>query len=234
MEMTLDSSAHNQLQLPAEQMRRLGYRIVDMLVEQEQQLRDQPVVGLTDWTSAREKFGQPFPEEGLEPEAVLEKLERDVFPDRMRVNHPRFFAFVPSPGNFVGAMAEALAAGFNVFVGTWMGGSAAAALELATIDWLRQVCGLPETTQGLFVSGGSVANLTALAVARRVKLGDDTRGAVAYYSDQTHSSVERALRVLGFAADQIRRLPADDQYRLSMNDLQRQVAADRAAGRVPF
>ena len=86
------------------------------------------------------------------------------------VDHPRFFAFVPSPGNFVGAMADALAAGMNPFVGTWLAGSGPAEIELITVDWLREMCGLPETAGGLFVSGGSMANLTALAVARDTRL----------------------------------------------------------------
>ena len=105
-------------------------------------------------------------------------------------------------------MADALAAGFNVFNGTWLGGSGPAALELAVIDWLRQWCGFPEGAGGLFVSGGSMANLTALAAARHASLNDRTAGAVVYYSDQTHSSVDRALLVIGFLPEQIRRLPS--------------------------
>ena len=63
-------------------------------------------------------------------------------------------------------MADALASGFHVFNGTWLGGSAAAAIELTVIDWFRRFCGFPETAGGLFVSGGSAANLTALHAAR--------------------------------------------------------------------
>lgn len=222
------------LQLPPEEMRRLGYAIIDMLVEHEQQLRDKPVTRVVDWKASRRKLGDPFPEEGEAPEAVLERLQRDVFSTTMQVNHPRFFAFVPSPGNFVSAMGDALAAGLNIFAGTWVEGSGPATLELRTIDWLRQVCGMPETTGGLFVSGGSLANLTALAVARRVKLDDDIAHSVLYCSDQTHSSVERGLRVLGFRPDNVRKLPADEGYRLPMNDLAEAVADDRAAGRRPF
>ena len=118
----------------------------------------------------------------------------------MNICHPRFFAFVPGPSNFVSVMADALAAGFNVFNGSWLGGSGAAAMELAVIDWFRQWCGFPESAGGLFVSGGSMANLTALAAARHARLDDRTAGAVIYYSDQTHSSIDRALRVIGFLA----------------------------------
>ncbi|MEM4251290.1 MAG: pyridoxal-dependent decarboxylase, partial [Candidatus Bathyarchaeia archaeon] len=105
---------------------------------------------------------------------------------------------------------------------------------LAMIRWLRQLCGLPDTAGGLFVSGGSVANLTALAVARHAKLRDRIGGAVVYGSDQVHSSIERGLRLLGFSSTQFRKLPSDDGFRLVPSDLQREVAADKAAGRTPF
>jgi aromatic-L-amino-acid/L-tryptophan decarboxylase len=131
-------------------------------------------------------------------------------------------------------MADALASGFNVFNGTWLGGSAAAAIELKVIDWFRGFCGFPESAGGLFVSGGSVANLTALHAARRAKLGDAIQDATIYFSDQTHYSVERALRVLGFASEQIRKIPSDDRFRLPVELLREAIRADKSAGRRPF
>jgi glutamate/tyrosine decarboxylase-like PLP-dependent enzyme len=152
----------------------------------------------------------------------------------MNICHPRFFAFVPGPSNFVSVMADALASGFNVFNGSWLGGSSAAAMELAVIDWFRNWCGFPEGAGGLFVSGGSMANLTALVAARHTRLDDRMQGAVLYYSDQTHSSVDRALKVIGFLPEQIRRIPCDAAFRLPMDSLAQAVHADRAAGLRPF
>src|SRR5258708_17153932 len=116
------------------------------------------------------KLSDPPPEFGAPYEFLLDQLQRDVFPSTMHVNHPRFFAFVPGPGNFVGVMAEALAAGYNVFAGTWLGGSAAEAVETVTIDWLRQLCGFDVGCRGLFVSGGAHGELSAPTVARRMGL----------------------------------------------------------------
>jgi len=219
------------LQLSRDAMRDLGYRVVDLLVEHLETLREKPVMPRYDVGPA---LTADFPEQGAPPDQVLREAEREILGRMMHVTHPRFFAFVPGPGNFVGAMAEALAAGFNVFAGTWLEGPGPAAAELATVDWLRGVCGFPETTRGLFVSGGSVANLTALAVARRFRLEDSVAGAVVYYSDQTHSAVPRALRVLGFATDQLQALPADESCRLPVAALARRVEQDRCAGRRPF
>jgi hypothetical protein len=157
---------------------------------------------------------------------------RDVLLDRPR-DHPRFFAFVPSPSNYVGFLADALSSGFNVFAGTWLGASGPAMVELVTVGWYR-TSAVSRPADGLFVSGGSTANLTALAVARESKLGAEAARGVAYASDQVHSSVGRALKVLGLRSDQLRLLPADDAFRLGIADLERAVAEDRAVGRQPF
>lgn len=223
-----------ELRLSRDQMRALGYQVVDTLIEHFEGLREKPPSRRGQRPELEALLREPLPEQGADPAAVLEQATAGVFSNMMHVDHPRFFAFVPSPGNFVGAMADALVSGFNPFVGSWFAGSGPAQIELVTIDWLRQLCGLPETAGGLFVSGGSVANLTALAVARHVRLGDRMAGAVVYYSDQTHSAVERGLRVLGFAPEQLRKLPSDEEFRLDLAELGAAVAADRAAGRIPF
>jgi aromatic-L-amino-acid decarboxylase len=215
-------------------MRALGYLVIDTLVEHFARLREQPAGRKAGRAALEELFREPVPERGTDPRELVERLKRDVFANQLHVDHPRFFAFVPGPGNFVGAMADALASGFNSFVGTWLGGSGPAEIELVTIDWLRALCGLPETAGGLFVSGGSMANLTALAIARHARLGYEIPGAMVYYSDQTHSASERALRVLGFAPSQTRKLTSDECFRLPVDALAREVAADRAQGWRPF
>jgi glutamate/tyrosine decarboxylase-like PLP-dependent enzyme len=215
-------------------MRELGYRVVDLIAEHFSRGRDEPVGRKGEPAVLRPAFLGSPPVEPVPVGEILSRLERDVFPNTLNIAHPRFFAFVPGPSNFVSVMADALAAGFNVFNGSWLGGSGAAAMELAVIDWFRQWCGFPESAGGLFVSGGSMANLTALAAARHARLEDRTAGAVIYYSDQTHSSIDRALRVIGFLPEQIRRIASDDGFRLPMETLARSIREDRAAGLRPF
>ncbi len=168
-----EEDGKERLELSREEMRDLGYRIVDRLVERFAGLSDLPVSGWGTREELEARFREAAPEKPSDPAAVLERLDRDLLPFFMPISHPRFFAFVPGPSNFVGAMADALAAGLNPFVGTWFAGSGPAEIELVTIDWLRQLCGLPEEAGGLFVSGGSMANLTALDVAREVREGRD-------------------------------------------------------------
>ncbi len=215
-------------------MRALGHQVIDILADHFSSIHDSPVGRKTSRAELQKNFGGAIPESPGDVSEIVGSLKEQLFANMLHVDHPRFFAFVPGPNNFVSVMAEALAAGFNTFTGTWFAGSGPAQVELTVIDWLRQICGLPETAGGLFVSGGSMANLTGLAVGRNEKLGDDAAGAVAYVGDQCHSSVARALRVLGIASDAIRAIPSDRDYRLSVNALKDAVAGDRAAGRRPF
>jgi aromatic-L-amino-acid/L-tryptophan decarboxylase len=222
------------LELTSEEMRSLGYRIVDQIVEHFETLANKPVTRVSPRVELEAELREPLPEGPTPVGALLDQLQRAVWPNIGNVQHPRFFAFIPSPSNFVSVMADALAAGFNPFAGNWLEGSGPAQIELVTIDWLREMCGLPETAGGLFVSGGSMANMTALAAARRAMFDERGDDAVIYFSDQTHNSVEKALRVLGFAREQIRALPSDEDFRLPVESLRRATACDRADGKRPF
>jgi glutamate/tyrosine decarboxylase-like PLP-dependent enzyme len=223
------------LSLSREEMRRFGYEVIDLLVDHFSQLSEQPVgakLPAPDATFFLQAEGPP--EQAGDPSELLTHLKREVFPNNLHLDHPRFFAFVPSPGNFVSTMADALASGFNVFAGTWLSGSAAASMELLVIEWLRRFCGLPETAGGLLTSGGSAANLIGLVAARESISPDNVSRATVYYSDQTHSSNERALFVIGFKPEQCRKIPCDAEFRLPLGALASAVAADRAAGMQPL
>ena len=223
-----------ELEFSSDRMRQIGYRVVDRLVDHLATLPTQRVGTKGDPVALIKALTEPVPEQGMEFEAVLDQVERDVLANTMHVNHPRFFAYVPGPGNFVGAMADALISGYNVFAGTWISGSGPAAVELTVLEWLREMCGLPASAGGVFVSGGTMANLTALVVARHVKIRGRLEDATVYFSDQAHSSLEKALRVIGLPAENQRRVPSDSAYRLPIGELARQIELDRAAGKHPF
>ncbi len=222
------------LTLSKEEMRAMGYRVIDVLVEHLATLQDQPVGAKGEPMDLLKRFAGPVPEEGVSFDSLLDTVQTDVLANTMHVNHPRFFAYVPGPSNYVSVLAEALATGFNVFAGTWISGSGAAAVELQTIHWLTQLCGMPQGAGGLFVSGGTMANLTGLAAARQVKLREHDASAVVYCSDQVHSAVYKSLRLLGFLPEQVRTLRSDDQFRLPLTDLVTAIETDRSNGKRPF
>ncbi|MDO1447297.1 aminotransferase class V-fold PLP-dependent enzyme [Rhodocytophaga aerolata] len=228
----LPESLH--LQLGAEEMRRLGYQVIDMLVTHFEDIKDKPVATRASRQDMEEMLRESLPESPNNQMQVLRQLENGVFSTMMHLDHPRFFAWVPSPSNYVSVMGDLLASGFNVFSGLWMTSAGPSQLELITIDWLKELLHYPASGSGLFVSGGSMANLTGLTIAASVKLGGRRDKGVLYCSDQTHSSVEKAVRVLGFHPDQLRKLPADTTLRLSVKDLQEAIKADKKAGKIPF
>jgi glutamate/tyrosine decarboxylase-like PLP-dependent enzyme len=215
-------------------MRRLGYRVVDVLVEHLSTLRDKPAARIASRDALEAALKRPFDEHAEPVDDVLNEVLQNVMPWSVRVDHPRFFAFVPAPNNFVSIMADTLAAGYNVFAGHWFAASGPTEIEIETLDFLRTMCGLPDTAGGIFVSGGSMANLTALAAARQARLRGPNDRAITYCSDQTHHSLAKGLRILGFAHEQIRVLPSDGDYRLPIAALEAAIQDDRAAGRMPF
>lgn len=217
-----------------EEMRRDGYAAIDLLVEHLSTLSDRSVGHVGSAGEMAELFSADPPDKGLPFAEVLSHARNDIFANSLLCNHPRYFAFVPGPSNFYGVLGDALASGFNVFTGTWLESSGPAALELSLIDWLCRTVGLPPQSGGLFVSGGSVANLTGLAVARRDRLGDRTNDAVIYCSDQVHASVDKALYLLGFGSRQLHRIGSDSDFRLDPDRLRQAIAKDRARGRQPF
>ena len=229
-----DSPDRSRLALSAEEMRRFGYRVIDLLVDHFANIDRGQVGAKEDPGKLVPLFAGDPPENGRDLNELLAQLEREVFPNNLHVDHPRFFAFVPGPNNFISTMADAMSAGFNIFNGTWFGGSAAAAVELGVVRWLARTCGFPETAGGLFVSGGSMANLTGLVAARNALLQDRIDGATVYFSDQTHSSVQRALHVIGFLREQMRKLPTDENFRLPTKTLRTAIDEDRAKGLRPF
>ena len=221
------------LSLDAESMRQLGYRTIDMLVDRIAGPAGSVVRSATPG-ELHERISIPPPEEPVPFEDILEGLEADVLPYVARISHPGYLAFVPGEGTWPGALGDLIASALNVDTCWWLGSSGPSTLELVVVDWFRQWVGYPEQAQGVLVSGGSAANLTALACAREKLIGPMNDRAVVYMSDQTHSSVARAARVLGFRPDQVRVIPTDRLARIRPDSLRGAIASDIDAGRKPL
>jgi aromatic-L-amino-acid decarboxylase len=222
------------LAMDAEQMRALGYRTIDLLVER---ITGEPgrVVRAGTPEELHARLASPPPEEPVADfDEILATLERDVLPFVARISHPGYLAYIPGEGTWPGALGDLIASALNVDTCWWLGASGPSALELVTLDWLREWVGYPETAAGVLVSGGSAANLTAIACAREALGGAMDSSFVVYLSDQTHSSVARAARALGFAPAQVRVIPTDEHARLRTDALRSALATDEAAGRRPL
>jgi len=233
--MMMQDGSHK-LELSPEEMQAYGYKVVDAIVQHFVTQKDQyPVPSKSTRIEMDQIFLEMAPEESTDAHKVLDFILNDVMTKSNIVSHPKSYSFVPGPGNFISSMADALASGFNIFSGGWMASPAAAELEIVTMNWLLRMFGFPvKRGGGIFTSGGSMANLTALATARNVKCGDNFSKAVIYISDQAHSSNVKAIRVLGFKKEQIRIIPTDHSFKLIVNKLKNAIAKDRLEGWEPF
>jgi glutamate/tyrosine decarboxylase-like PLP-dependent enzyme len=226
------SPHHDPLALDAAAMRELGYCVVDLLVERLQE--DGPPLRRASADEMQRRLSGP-PPAGPQPfEQVLARLDEDVLPYRSRVDHPRFLAFIPGSGTWPGALADLIASACNVYAGSWMESAGPSQVELEVLGWFKDWIGYPTDAAGSLVSGGSAANMTAIACAREAKAGAMRDDLVLYVSDQAHSSIARGARVLGFRPGQVRVLPTDSSLRLAPKTLAAAIETDLRAGRVPL
>jgi glutamate/tyrosine decarboxylase-like PLP-dependent enzyme len=229
-----DRRSEDPLSLTREEMREMAHRTVEMLVDMVADLGSEPTLRRATPEEMERRIAGPPPAEPRPYEEILEQLRGDVLPFAGHSDHPAFFAFVPSSGTFPGALGDLIASALNTYVGSWMEGAGLTQLELLVTDWFKDWIGYPTQAAGILVSGGSVANMQALACAREAVIGPMRDDVVAYVSDQGHASVARAARMLGFRSDQLRVLPTDERFRMRADALQGAIAADRAAGRTPL
>ena len=229
----MEAPGRSPLSVDAETMRELGYRTVDMLVDR---LSGDPgaVVQAGDPVQLRDVLSVPPPERPVPYDAILEGLERDVLPYVARISHPGYLAFIPGEGTWPGALGDLIASALNMDTCWWLGASGPAALELAVLEWIRGWVGYPDDAGGVLVSGGSAANLTALACARESLVGSMTPDAVVYMSDQAHVSLAKGARALGFRPDRVRIIASDRAGRMRSDALRTSIEADVAEGLRPL
>ena len=220
------------LALSRDEMRRIGYLTVDLLVERV--LAEGPAVVRASAADLRARIAGPPPEAPEGFEAALERLARDVLPYAMRNDHPGFLGFIPTGGTWPGALADLVGSALAIDASSWAEAAGPSAVEVEVLRWFADWIGFPPTAQGVLVSGGSAANLTAIACARETLAGPMSHDLVGYVTDQAHSSLPRAARALGFRPDQLRVLATDASFRLEPAVLDAALEADRARGLRPL
>jgi glutamate/tyrosine decarboxylase-like PLP-dependent enzyme len=229
----------DEFDLPPDEVRRLGRLAADAVASHRERLLQRPVFGKVG-TDAK-LFDEPLPEEGRPAEELIAFVNEHVLPFPMGNSHPRFFGFINATADPLGTVADYMASAMNP--NCWGGDHAAVHVEHRVVQWLAGVLGFPPTAEGILVSGGSMANFTALAAARRAMTPGNVReegvGAegrprlVVYTSDQVHSCVDRAVDLLGIGTRNLRKIPADEHFRIPVRLLRATIAADRRAGLFP-
>jgi aromatic-L-amino-acid decarboxylase len=229
----------DEFDLSPDEVQRIGRLAADAVAGHRRELLLHPVFGKVGADAAR--FDEPLPEEGRPFEEILAFVREHVMPRPMGNSHPRFFGFINATADPVGTVADYLASAMNP--NCWGGDHAAVHVEKAVIHWLAEILGFPSTAEGILVSGGSMANFTALAAARRAVTpgnvredglaGEGRPRLVVYASEQVHACVDKAVDLLGIGTRQLRKIEVDECFRMRVDRLNEAIAADRRAGLVP-
>jgi glutamate/tyrosine decarboxylase-like PLP-dependent enzyme len=232
----------DKLQLPSGDFRMLARAAVEQVAAYYDSLDSRPVLVPTTSRELRPKLEEPLPQEGTDIESILATVEEVLTRYSRHSAHSRFFGYVSAPGTPIAAVGGLLTAALNINATCWRSAPAGTELEHVTIGWLKEMLGYPADAEGLLVSGGSMANFAALAAARSAKApvnvvqeGVAAAGRMtAYVSEESHFSVAKAAAMLGLGEANVRQVKTNSRLEIDRDDLERLVAADRAAGALPF
>ena len=226
-------SAVPPLAISADDFAALAHRVDEEAVRHQRDLDVTPIRPATTGAESHALFAGPAPEQGLGA-AALDLLGEVA--QHSRTGNGRFFGYVMGSGEPVAALGDYFASVLNQNATAWRSGPATAIIERSVIGWLAEALGCPQFS-GTLTSGGSVANLMGLAMARESRApGNETgvAGGVVYASSEVHMSIGKAVALLGLGRQNLRLLPADSSQRLDPGLLREAVASDRAAGRRPI
>jgi len=243
---TITNERTRPLSMTQEEFRAMGHRLIDQLADLLERVPRGKVTPGERPSQVRAAIGTdaPMPESGRDAAVLLTETASLLFDHSLFNGHPRFWGYITSSPAPIGMFADLLAAAVNPNVGGWTLSPAASEIEVQTIRWIAQFIGYPESCGGVLVSGGNMANLVCFFAARAAKAPWAVqregarvagKGALrAYASSETHTWILKAADLAGLGTDAIRWIETDASQRMDVAALERQIAADRAAGDVPF
>jgi len=227
-----------------EAFRRNGHALVDWIAEYLEHPEKYPVLARVKPGEIAAALPTHAPEDGEPFDAIMADFERVLVPGLTHWNHPGFFAYFAITGSAPGVLADFLSAALNQQAMLWRTSPAATELEQVTLGWLRQLIGLPDTFEGVIYDTASIATMTAIVAAREVAIADVRRRGLSgradvprvrvYCSDQTHSSIDKAVIAIGLGHESLRKIPTDDRFSMRSDALRTAIAEDRASGVLPI
>lgn len=231
--------------MSAAEFREHGRAVIDWIAAYLDDPEKWPVLPDTAPGNLRRALPASPPDRPEPMDRILEDFQKLIVPSTTHWNHPDFMAYFANSSTGAGVLGEALTAALNINGMLWRTGPAATELEQLTLDWLRQMLGLPESFSGTINDTASSSTLYALAAARelhpQLRLREEGMSGRAdlpriaiYCSEEAHSSVDKAAMTLGFGLSALRKIPTDDALRMKAPALAAAIDSDRRAGVFPL
>lgn len=229
-----------------EQFREEGKKLIDWIADYYEQIENYPVLSQVRPGEVMEQLPEQAPEQGEQFLTMMRDVEKVILPGITHWQSPSFFAYFQSNTSFPSILGDLLSSGLGVQGMLWATSPACTELETRVLDWLVDLMGLPQHFKSTENGGGviqdtaSSAVLAALLAAREQKTNfgcnktGNNAGLVAYISTQTHSSVEKGIKIIGLGTDRLRRIDTDTNFSLQPEALEKQIRTDMAAGLKPF
>lgn len=230
-----------------DEFRTHGHALIDWIAEYLEGVEQYPVASPVSPGDIRAMLPEHPPTTPEPFEAVMADLDRVVMPGITHWQHPRFFAYFPANVSYASILGDLAASGLGVQGMSWVTSPACTEIETLMVDWMQELLGLPDRFRSTSERGGGViqgsaseATLVSILAARwrvthgHVNADGDTTKLVAYATSQSHSSIEKGLRIAGIGTDRLRTVPHDASFAMRIDDLEQMIADDLAAGLVPF
>lgn len=229
-----------------EEFREEGKKIIDWIADYYEQIENYPILSQVKPGEIKSKLPESAPQTGESVDAMLSDLDEKIMPGITHWQSPGFFAYFNSNASFPSILGDLISSGLGVQGMIWATSPAATELETRVLDWLAEMMNMPEHFRSTSTGGGviqdtaSTAALTAIIAARERATGfhSNAKGysekLIAYISTQTHSSVEKGIKIAGIGKDNLRLIDVDENFSMRPELLQKQIEEDKAAGLTPF
>ncbi len=230
--------------ISAEDFRRVGYEIVDWIADYFERIEEFPVLSNNQPNDLKNALPKSAPEKGEDFGAVLKDVEELILPAVTHWNHPNFHGLFSTSTSSIGLFGDMFASAFDMKAMLWRTSPASTELEPVVLDWLRQMMNLPEDFSGVIYDTASISTLHAIAMAReRLNLGIRENGMSGrtdlpllrvYCSKQTHSSIDKAVILLGLGQKSLVKIPTNERFEIDVERLREAIQDDKSAGHLPF